>query len=1732
MRSGTRDRPRVSRSLGSPTRQQARFRILGPLEVSGDEGALPLAGPKQRTTLALLILNANQVVPSERLIDALWGEEPPDAARGTLQTYVSRLRTVLGANTIEGRAPGYVLRADPDEVDAIRFERLLRDARRSDSEPRVAAATLREALDLWRGPALADLANERSLAPEIARLEELRLQATEEAIAFGLDLGGQAAAVAQLEGLTREHPLRERLWGELILALYRADRQADALAAFERARGILADELGIDPSNELQELHARILRQDPGLDLVGEPLRGYRLLDQIGEGAFGIVYRATQPQIGREVAIKAVHPELANHPDFVRRFEREAQIVARLEHPHVVPLYDYWREPDAAYLVMRYLRGGNLEDILADGPLDPARAASILDQMAAALSAAHRQGIVHRDVKPGNVLLDEEGNAYLTDFGVALDVGAPEKTSGTMMRGTPAYLSPEQIRLEPAVPASDVYALGIVLYEMLTGEHPFPGSSLATLLDQHLRDPLPSVQATRPNLPAAIDDVVRKATAKVVGERFGDPIEVAAAFRVILEGSAAPREEPREMRNPYKGLRAFIEADAADFFGREAVTNRLLRRLEEDEEGSRFLAVVGPSGSGKSSVVRAGLIPALRRGAIDDSEHWYVIDVLPGSHPFRELETALLGVAVEPPPSLLDDLQRDALGLVRAADRVLPDPDAELLIVLDQLEEVFTLVTDEEERARLLETVWAAALEPASRIRIVATLRADFFDAPLSIRGFGDLLAARTEAITPMSPEELERAIVAPADRAGLGVEPRLLAAMVADVVDRPGTLPLLQYALTELAERRADGILTLEGYRQIGGVSGALARRAEQLFGAMNDQAAQACRQLFLRLVTLGEGSEDTRRRVPRSELAPLADARAMEGVIEAFGRHRLLSFDRDPATREPTVEIAHEAMLGAWTRLRGWITDARDDIRTQRQLMRAATEWATAGKDRSFLLRGARLAQISSWAEATNLALSSNERGYLSESVAERDEERTNEEARRNHEIALERRSVRRSRALVAVFAAAALVAASLTFVANRESGRAEHASRLATARELAAAAMANLDDDVERSLLLAIRAVDTTRSVDGTVLPEAREALHAAVQADRVVTTFPGGPVVRFNPDASRVLTLGTAPGTAIVYDVETGQGILTLRKQPADFALNQVNYSPDGLLISTTGGGVPSTVLWDAFTGDRLGRLTTSSGAGVCCWTEFSPDSSVAAATVWGGGTGLFDTTTGQEIGDIDRQGPLGFSSDGVHLWVDTCVAVWRHPRDGERCIHGVPGADGDDWTVVDVSVSPNGDMVAFAGKDGTLSIWDTRTLRNVTTLAPGVPGFPSDIEFSPDGNRIAAGFTDGSVHMWDLDGTSVTEALVLNGHGARVNSMKFSPDGTRLATAGDDRLITIWDVTQSGGAESLVVPGAFPGQGAIAYSGDGTQIAVGEHRRVHVVDADSGGTIQSFDADGVVTAVAMDLSGTHLAAGTLDARVQVWDLDTRRLSFAQDVGIGVVHDIAFSPDGHSLAAVSVPEDPGGAHGKTIIWEVGSGEQTGTFDRGNLAVTFSPDGRTVVTSSSILPTKLAGRVVMWNVADRAPVRTVRSEDWVFSVAFSPDGTRLAAGNQFGRVQIWDIGTGQNEGTLTGSLSEVWDLAYSPDGRLLATASGDGTVRLWDVKSERDLYTVGSTDGGGEWFDIAFSPDGTRLAATSADGTVKIYVLPIDDLLKIARSRLHRGFTQQECRQYLHLETCPAS
>ncbi|HLA92193.1 MAG TPA: BTAD domain-containing putative transcriptional regulator [Actinomycetota bacterium] len=1689
-----------------------RFSVLGSLEVSGEEGSVPLGGPKQRIVLAHLVLGVNRVVSAEHLIDALWGEELPEDPKSTLQVYVSRLRSALGPDVVEAQAPGYILRADRDEVDALRFEDLLGAARGNGSDPRVTDEILAEALELWRGPAFADLSGEPSLTGEIARLEELRLQALEEKIDARLELGRHVQVIAELEGLTQTHPLRERLWRELMLALYRSDRQGEALAAFERARTFLAEELGIDPSRDLQLLHERILRQDPELDLKGEPLRGYRLLEQIGEGAFGVVYRATQPQIGREVAIKAVQPELANHPDFVRRFEREAQIVAKLEHPHIVPLYDYWREPDAAYLVMRFLRGGSVEDLLRSGPLEPERASSILDQVAAALSAAHRQGIVHRDVKPGNVLLDEEDNAYLTDFGVALDAGSPERSTGMMIRGTPGYLSPEQVRLDPASPRSDIYALGIVVYEMLTGAPPFPDSSLTALLDHHVRDQVPSVRQVRPDLPAALDFAIGRATAKDEKDRFSDALELAAAVRAALQGDASSVAVPAgDIRNPYKGLRAFLEADAADFFGREAVTQRLLRRLEEDGPGSRFLAVVGPSGSGKSSVVRAGLVPALRRGSLPGSERWYVIDMLPGPHPLRQLESALLGLAVAPPPSLLDELEGDARGLLRAVDRVLPDPDAELLIVLDQFEEVFTLIEDEDERFHILESLRAATTEAGSRVRVVATLRADFFDQPLSVRGFGDLLAQRTEAITPMSPEELERAIVAPAERTGLSVEPRLLAAMIADVVDRPGALPLLQFTLTELAERREDGVLTLVGYRRIGGVSGALARRAEQLFEAMGEGARDACRQVFLRLVTLGEGSDDTRRRVRRSELQPLADARTLDGVLDAFGRYRLLSFDRDPTTREPTVEIAHEALLGAWDRLSGWIDEARDDIRTQRRLAAAVAEWEAAERDPSYLLRGARLDQVHGWVDTTTLALSDADRAYVAEGV---EVQRAVTEAER----ALERRSVRRLRSLVALGVAAALVATTLTVVAVKQRGRAEEEARVSRARELAAAAVANLDVDAERSILLAMAAVDTTRSVDGSVLPEAEDALHRAVGASRIVRSFPGvGGDLDWSSTGEFVTTGHFAneglrdTGVIDIRGAGSGEILRTFSVDDQGFQRQEGNaevaFSADGSMLAVTGRDGALKV-FDQATGDLLSSVPGSSPA----WgPSISADGSLAAA-VWDRGPG---DTGGARVVDLSTQRILtlpappesnatALSPDGKQLAVASGTppgVVWvtdiatGHVRELPN-----PGRYG----FSSIAWSPDGRYIAAGGWEAAVPVWDARgTLRFVLT---GHTDGAHWLDWSPDSSALVTGSDDGTARVWGITDHGAPELMTLAAQEGVISGVAFSGDGTQVMTGSETSAIKIWDVGPTGDAEWAHVPN----DGDVTFARTGRELVTSSvvDGKVTVLDLDTGEQRQvgSVLIYGAWPSVEHDLSpdGSSIAirygSTPLSPRLSVRDVATGDELFAVDGDVG---EVDWSPSGEYLAV--------GHRGSVSIYDR-SGHEVVSLPGGD-GGHFGPHGL-IATYGANEP------IDIWDWQHEEVIATLPGADE--QVAFDASGQRIVTED----LEIWDVASEKLSLRLPYSLRDV-TVAFSPDGTRLAVGSGD-EVRVFDARSGAALQ-VFRHRAAVEVFKVVFSPDGSMLASWADDGT-RVWALDIDDLLDIARANVTRSLSDEECRQYLHVAACP--
>ncbi|MGH2642188.1 MAG: BTAD domain-containing putative transcriptional regulator [Actinomycetota bacterium] len=1637
-----------------------RFRLLGPLEVDAGTIPVPLGGPKQRAVLAHLLLRPNQLVPSETLIDELWGDEPPETARNTVQTYVSHLRKALGEGRLLWRPPGYMLTIDPSELDSSSFDDLLREAKKALAvDPKLAVSLYDDALALWRGPALADVAAESSLLAEAARLDDLRLAAQEDRV-HGLLASGQATrAVGETEALLARHPLRERLWGQLMLALYREGRQADALGSFQRAREILAGELGIDPSPELARLQERILRQDPELDLRGEPLRGYRLMEKIGEGPTGVVFRGLQPRVGRDVAVKVLHERLVGDGAFIRRFEPEAQAVAALEHPHIAPVYDYWRDPAGAYVVTRYLRGGSLRALEERGePIDPKRRKTIVHQIAAALAFAHRQGVAHGSVRASNVAFDGEGNAYLCDFRIA---------TGPL----------------PTV-EDDLEQLTAIARRLL-GDAP-DGSDVLQLI---------GVGADAPG--------------------------AAGLAEALSSDGVGPAVATSDIRNPYKGLRPFAEADAGDFFGRNELIGRLLGRLRENAVGSRFLAVVGPSGSGKSSVVRAGLVPAIRGGALPGPDA-VVIELFPRIHPFEELEEAILRVAARPIARLRDRLESGSRGFLETMREALPS-DTRVVVVVDQFEELFTLTTDEQERELFLESLRVAAVDAGSTLTVIVTLRADFFDRPLGYQRFGELLGMRTESVPPLTPDELEQAIRGPAERVGVRARPGLTAEMVADVASQPGALPLLQYALTELFERRDGDALGVEAYLALGGVAGALSTRAERLFEASGADGRRATRQVLLRLVTLGEGRQDTRRRVVRSDLDVLdVEPAAVDAVLDAFGRHRLLTFDREPSTREPTVEIAHEALLTSWQRLRGWIDEAREDLRFERQVAQGAAEWRASGRDASFLLRGTRLDRAVAWVESTDLAFGQHERMFVTASTHQRELERSQEEERRAREQRIEHRSRSRLRALVGVLTAAALVASALTVIAVRQTDRAQREVRSATARELAAASLANLDVDPERSILLALQAVATTLE-DGITLREAEEALHRAVQADRLLMEIrhPSTANVDWSPDGQLVLTGGTWGGQgqndALLWDADSGDLVRTLSEHAAD--IDTVAFNHDGSRAATTSSAPDNrTIVWDTETGEALLRLP-----GLGDWTlgaSFSPDGERLALVDDGGDGGrlrIVDIGTGEERVIPSGGGPWCypvFSSDGFRIALGACHNGHGVILDATTGLELVEVGE-ENEVVGGLAFSPDGSRLTGTRSGGIQAVWDARTGKQLFLLdAGGVTGFA----FSADGTKIATGGVDGTARIWDAK--TGEELLALSGHQGTIGLVDFSHDGTRLLTGGIDGTARIWDITPTGGAEWPSIAETPNWLSTVDFVADGTRLVVGEW----VVRSSTGDRLVRFDP--------LE-SGWHDADVSPDGSTVVVSNESGAYVMSTSTGQllrplrqeGFVWSVAYSPDG-SMIATGIGADQSD-ESTVVLWDAATGAELASFggpDRPGDAmegVAFSPDG------AMVAGVQATGRLRAWGVASGDRLLSVGAHTGVArDVAFSPDGRSIATAGGDGAA-IWSVATGDRVAAMGGAGS-VYAVAFSPDGTRLATAGHDRTVRLWDVDGRETLTLIGAGDA---VRDVAFSPDGRRLAATSQDGVMRLYILPIGDLVSLARRRLTRTFTATECLQYLHVDRCPA-
>jgi basic membrane lipoprotein Med (substrate-binding protein (PBP1-ABC) superfamily)/DNA-binding SARP family transcriptional activator len=432
-------------------------------------------------------------------------------------------------------------------------------------------------------------------------------------------------------------------------------------------------------------------------------------------------------------------------------------------------------------------------------------------------------------------------------------------------------------------------------------------------------------------------------------------------------------------RNPYKGLGAFDEIDAGDFFGRDKLVSEM---VDAFSGGSRLLVLVGPSGSGKSSAVRAGLIPELREGRVAGSDRWILSTMMPGRHPFEQLEAALLRVSRTPVPTVLEQLTENETGLLRVALRIVAHGQGDLLLFVDQFEELFTLST-ERERRRFLDSLVTAVTDTRSRLRVVLTLRADFYDRPLLSHRFAPVFASNVVNVLPLTPAELEAAIVEPAAGVNVEVQTQLLAQLIADVGEEAQALPLLQYTLTELFDTRQGRTLDLRGYRDLGGLEGALTTRANHLFESFDSESQEAAKRLLLQMVRYDRGSEPTRRRVPLDALRQHGE---FDEILGTFIANRLLTADRDAMTGKATIQVTHEALLEGWGRLRAWIEMHSIDLQRRSSLSAAAAEWEASVHDPDYLLTGGRLAQLEAWSQETTMALAPVERAFLRASLDQR--------------------------------------------------------------------------------------------------------------------------------------------------------------------------------------------------------------------------------------------------------------------------------------------------------------------------------------------------------------------------------------------------------------------------------------------------------------------------------------------------------------------------------------------------------------------------------------------------------------------------------------------------------------------------------------------------------------------------------------------------------------------------
>jgi WD40 repeat protein/DNA-binding SARP family transcriptional activator len=1249
---------------------------------------------------------------------------------------------------------------------------------------------------------------------------------------------------------------------------------------------------------------------------------------------------------------------------------------------------------------------------------------------------------------------------------------------------------------------------------------------------------------------------------------------------------------------PFKGLQYFDVGDANLFFGREALTARLVGHIREmaaasvgasrsdkqgsldDREGSPlqegccFLAVVGASGSGKSSVVRAGVVPALLSGKPladgtlppEGSPGWHIHVFTPTAHPLESLAVSLMREtrSVSDTAKLMDDLAQEPRSLHLFAQHLLAPLSpglagkCRLLLVVDQFEELFTLCRSETERTAFLDNL-LTAVQGGGPTQVVVVLRADFYGHCAQYPKLRQALCARQEYIGPMEAAELRRAIEEPARRNGWEFEPGLVELILRDIgvsedhPPEPGALPLLEHALLETWQRRNGRTLTHQGYVEAGGVHGAIAKTAEGVFTRLTPEQQALARRIFLRLTELGEGTQDTRRRAPLSELAPTGeDASQVLELLKELADARLITLSED------TAEVAHEALIREWPALRQWLSEDRDGLRLHRHLTDSAEAWAELECDPGELYRGARLAQATEWAASHPEDLNALERQFLQASQAQAEHEAAEREAQRQRELetarklaeterqraeqqaqaaaeqaANARRLRQRAWALAGVLGLALLLVVATIWLAqeaNRSAAQARanaqqanaEANTRATAEAQAVAQQGTAEaergraDEQKDAALAAQTTAEAERGradAQKNVAIAARstaeaERLRAEDNAAAAVAAQTEADVQRLNAEQQAALTFARELASNASLNLEQDSQLSLLLALQAVSVTQQAGFDP-----------IPWDVqqaLHDIMIKSRLVYAIPEPSGAPLYNLFYSPDGKWLAVTVDmpGGGTRIYKASTGQEL--VSYDGFLSaISPDGKWIAVDEIEKGYvKDFFTGERLITitvSVPPP----W-VSGFSFSPDGNWLAWSG-DGQGEpprLWDltawrqegaqpglTLTLTDAARTLAGCSGIYAPVAFSPDGQRLATNCDSlSTLKVWDFStGQGLWESPAQMG---MVGSFEFSPDGSRIASCDYSGNVLVWDAAT--GKQLLTLKG-FVGYGqTVTYSPDGSMIAAAGQEGAMVWNAEWGYRLMSVSTAALGADFSLD--GKRLAVARV-GRLEMWDITALAGG-----------EMAMKPLPAQWGDDEVSDD-------LTQWIVSRPDGVVEFIRSGTLETFSEwqvytptaeepeiyfvpilnrDNTLLATAhTQVISDTKVGTISIWDVATRRKMMDLQAPGEVRFPAFNPDSTLLVSGGEWG-VTIWDLTTGKELRTLSIPLNYVFWPRFSPDGTRLAVNGSvdlssryDSRILIWDmtpgVAQLEDPLEIKAFDQDPGYF--YFSPDGNSLVASAKDG-VKVF------------------------------------